>query len=199
MLSSQVCTLSSYLFRCWAQNMLHSSYQITSAVFFVSVAKMEKFSWQPRVSVPSDLFFSSLPEKYRLSYSSWWLNWFRKSGLWKSCWVGAVLDTVSSMMTGNVIHSLCCYTACKLPLLRSVSTTVWMPSASLWAVMLTATLTKPHPCWHGPWKRKGKCLISPPPFFFFFPWSLWKRSTDKSKALCDWIFSLSTWKTVGQN
>lgn len=83
---------------------------------------------------------------------------------------------------GKVVHPLHSYPACKLPLPKFISTTVWMPSASFWAQALTAAqnLTLAD---HGPWKRKEKDNV----WWVFFR-SFWRRNTDKSKALCDWFF-----------
>lgn len=188
----QACTISSCPFRHWAWNIPPRSYRVTSAVFFISVLRMENFSWEPKVTVPSDLF--SVPcLKNTSSYSRWWLNWFRRNGVQKSCWVGEALDASGGTMAGNVVHPLHSYSASKLPLPKSISTTAWMPSASFWAQALNSS-TKPRPCW--PWtlkkKRKGQCLM-------FFSDLSEGEIQIKAKLFVTDFFSLSTWKAVGQN
>lgn len=45
------------------------SYQVTSAMFFISVLRTDSFSWEPQITVLSVVFFfnfSALPEKHKL-------------------------------------------------------------------------------------------------------------------------------------
>lgn len=134
------------------------------------------------------------------SYNRWWMTWFRRSGVQKSCWVGEVLGAAAGVMTNSVVgpstppHT---HTRTQLPCLQTPFAQICkhhcLNAFGFSLGSSTNSSTKPHPCW--PQTLKKKRTMSN---FFIFCRSLWRRNTDKSKAL--WlIFSLSTWKTVGQN
>lgn len=167
--------------------MLPCTYQVTSAVFFC--AEDGKRQLAVKNFCPFWSFWVSC-QKNTSSYNRCWLTWFRRSSVRKSCWVEKVPGAATGVVT---MWSVRLSPPCLQTPFTQICKHHCLNAFSFSLGSSTNSSTKPHPCW--PQTLKKKRTMSD--FFIFFR-SLWRRNTDKSKAL--WlIFSLSTWKTVGQN